>query len=98
MVRQIVLMRWTADASDEAKRAVAEALLGLKDKIDGIRDVRLGSDLRIREDNFDFAVSVDFDDKAGYMHYRNHPAHIRVVEELIRPVMAERTGVVFDCR
>lgn len=95
MVRQIVLIRWTGDATDSDKQAVRDALLGLKDEIETVRDMRLGSDLRIREDNFDFAVSADFDDQEGYMTYRNHPAHIKVVEELIRPAMAERAGAVF---
>lgn len=95
MVRQLVLVRWTEDATEEAKKAVGDALLGLRDQIDTVRDVHLGSDLRIREDNFDFAVSVDFDDEEGYLTYRNHPAHIRVVKEFIQPVMAERAGTVF---
>lgn len=98
MVRQIVLMRWTADATERSKRQVADALLALKGAIPGVLDVRLGHDIGVRSDNFDFAVSVDFDSREDYLLYREHPEHQRVVREVIRPVMAERAGAVFEAR
>lgn len=96
MVRQVILVRWKEDATDEMKRAVAASLLGLRAEIELIRDMRLGDDLGVRPDNFDFAVSVDFDTRDDYLAYRDHPAHLRVVRELIQPAMAERAGAVFD--
>ena len=98
MVRQMVLMRWTDDATEQEKQEMIDALLGLKGKIDVIRDMRLGTDLGVRPENFDFAVSVDFDTPEDYLYYREHPAHMEVVRELIQPVMAERAGVVFEHR
>lgn len=97
MVRQVILVRWNDGATEQMKKDVATGLLGLRQEIDLIRDIRLGEDLRIRPDNFDFAVSVDFDSRDDYLTYRDHPAHLRVVKELIRPAMAERAGAVFDC-
>ena len=97
MVRQIVLVRWTEDATEQMKQGVADALRGLQTQIDGIRDMRMGSDLGVRDENFDFAVSVDFDSADDYLTYREHPAHLKVVTGVIRPVMAERAGTVFDC-
>lgn len=97
MVRQMILVRWTEHATEEMKRDVAQGLLGLRQQIDVIRDVRLGFDLGFRPDNYDFAVSVDFDCSDDYLAYRDHPAHMQVVTELIRPAMAERAGAVFEC-
>lgn len=97
MVRQVILVRWNKAATEDMKQQVAAGLLGLREEIDLIRDVRLGADLRVRPDNFDFAVSVDFDSAEDYLTYREHPAHLRVVNDLIAPTMAERAGVVFDC-
>lgn len=94
MVRQVVLIRWYDWVTDEDKQKVADALAGLA-SIPSVRQMRLGEDLGLRAGNFDFAVSVDFDDQAGYLAYRDHPEHKRVVEELIRPTMAERAGAVF---
>lgn len=96
MVRQVILIRWNEDATDKIKRDVAAGLLALRHEIKLIRDMRLGDDLAVRPDNFDFAVSVDFDTRDDYLAYRDHPAHLRVVRELIQPAMAERAGAVFD--
>lgn len=95
MVRQMILVRWNEDATDKMKRDVASGLLGLRHEIKLIRDMRLGDDLGVRPDNFDFAVSVDFDTRDDYLAYRDHPAHLRVVREFIQPAMAERAGAVF---
>ncbi|NED55311.1 Dabb family protein, partial [Micromonospora aurantiaca] len=46
-------------------------------------------------DNFEFSSLTEFDDEAGYLKFRDHPAHQQVVRELIQPIMAERAGVVF---
>ena len=94
-MRQVVLMRWNEDASEEAKKAVVAALTSLSSQIPGVRDMRMGPDLGLRPGNFDFAVTADFDDEDAYLLYRDHPAHEKVVVELIRPVMAERAGILF---
>lgn len=96
MVRQIVLIRWTAEATQQQKQAVEDGLRGLADVIPEVRAVRLGEDLRVRADNFDFGVSVDFDSPEAYLTYREHPEHLRLVAEKIQPVMAERAGIVFE--
>jgi hypothetical protein len=96
MVRQIVLIRWTAEATQEQKQKVMDGLRGLAEVVPGVRAVRMGHDLGVRADNFDFAVSVDFDSPEAYLVYREHPEHLRVVAEAIQPVMAERAGVVFE--
>lgn len=96
MVRQIVLLRWREGISEEEKTEVALGLRSLQEKIGEVRAIKMGSDLRVRSDNFDFGISVDFDDKEGYLNYRKHPAHLDVVERLIGPAMAERAGLVFE--
>jgi hypothetical protein len=41
------------------------------------------------------ARPATFDDDAGYATYRDHPDHVRVVRDLIRPVAAARAAVQF---
>ena len=95
MVRQVVLMRWNDGVSEDAKEGVAAALAGLPALIPEVRDMRMGADLGLRPGNFDFAVTAEFDDEDAYLLYRDHPAHQKVVVDLIRPVMAERAGILF---
>jgi hypothetical protein len=96
LIRQTVLVRWVEGTTRDAMQAIADAFNELPNEIEEIRAVHVGSDLGIsRPDNFDFAVTVDFEDEASYLAYREHPAHQRIVTELVAPVLAERAGVVF---
>ena len=46
--------------------------------------------------NADFAVVADFDDAAGYLVYRDDPAHRRIIAEYLRPILASRAAVQFE--
>ncbi|MCL7366005.1 MULTISPECIES: Dabb family protein [Streptomyces] len=91
----MISLRFHEGTTDEQIQRMADGLLGLRDQIGTIRSMRMGRDLRIRSDNFAFSSLTEFDDEAGYLEFRDHPAHQRVVRELIQPIMAERAGVVF---
>lgn len=93
MFRHVVVFVWTPEATDGQKGAVAEALRALPGVIDTIRDYRIGADAGLAEGNSDFAVVADFDDVDGYLTYRDHPEHQRVIAELIRPILASRAAV-----
>ena len=45
--------------------------------------------------NHDFAVVADVDDVDGWVTYRDHPAHRRVIDELITPVLETRAAVQY---
>ena len=38
---------------------------------------------------------ADFDDADGYRVYRDHPAHVAVIAERIRPILAGRAAVQY---
>ena len=97
MIRHVVLFRWTAEATAEQKRRVAEELFRLPALVPSLRDYRLGANLGINPGTFDFAVAADFDDVDGYMAYRDHPAHRAVVTEFIQPIVTERAAVQYEC-
>ena len=46
--------------------------------------------------NFDLAVVADCDDVAGYRAYATHPAHLAVIAERIRPILADRAAVQYE--
>jgi hypothetical protein len=93
--RHVVMFRWTPDASDADRAAVVSGLGELPAAIPTIRTYRFGPDAGINEGNFDFAVVADFDDIAGYLEYRDHPAHRAVIAERIAPIVAERAAVQY---
>jgi hypothetical protein len=96
MFRHVVLFRWKPGTSDDAKAAVQQALAELPAAIPTLRDYRFGPDADVNAGNFEFAVVADFDDVAGYLVYRDHPAHQAVIAEHIAPALAERAAVQFE--
>jgi hypothetical protein len=36
---------------------------------------------------------ADFDDVDGYFVYRDHPDHVAVINESIRPILADRAAL-----
>ena len=95
MVRHVVLLRWNDDADDAAKAAVLDGRGTLPAAIETIRAYAFGADLGVGPGNFDLAVVADFDDEAGYLTYRDHPAHQQVIVDHIAPILAERAAVQY---
>jgi hypothetical protein len=95
MIRHTVLFRWTPEATDEQKQRVADELVKLPPIVGSVRSFVIGSDAGFAEGNFDFAVTADFDDEAGFVSYRDAPAHREVITRHIRPILAERVAVQF---
>lgn len=95
MIRHIVLLTLRSDAPPDAAEKIAEALRALPAKIPSIREYQAGVDVGLVPGNATLAATAIFDDEAGYLEYREHPAHRAVIEELIDPVREARAGIQF---
>ena len=93
MFRHIVLLSIDPAAGDETADRIVSALRGLPALIPELRSYVVGRDAGLADDNATIAVVADFDDEAGYLTYRDHPEHQRVIAEEIRPVLVGRTAV-----
>lgn len=95
VLRHVVLFRWRDGVTPAEVAAVADGLAALPAAIDTIRAYRYGPDAGINTGNHDYVVVADFADEAGYLTYRDHPAHQAVIAERIAPVVAERAAVQY---
>ena len=95
MIRHTVLFKWKPEATDDEKEQVATELAKLPSVIPSLRAFACGRDAGLAQGNFDFAVSADFDDEAGFYAYRDDPAHREIVARCILPITAQRTAVQF---
>jgi stress responsive alpha/beta barrel protein len=93
MFRHVVLIKWRDDAASSARVRARDEISALPSLIPEIREYRVGVDVGETDGNFDLAVVADFDDARGYAVYRDHPAHVRVLTEFVRPILAARTAV-----
>ena len=95
MFRHVVMFRWNPEAGDAEQAAVVTGLAGLPAAIEPIRAYRFGPDAGLAPDNWDFVVVADFDDEAGYLVYRDHPAHQAVIADAIKPAISARAAVQY---
>jgi Stress responsive A/B Barrel Domain len=96
MIRHVVLFTWTPEATREQVQALHAELARMPPAIEAIRGYRFGPDAGINPANSDYAVVADFDDAAGYVSYRDHPAHRALVENYVTPIVASRAAIQFE--
>lgn len=94
--RHVVMFTLTQEATEGQKKTLVERLSALPGAIPEIRSYKIGMDAGINAGNYDFVVVADFADRAGYLVYRDHPAHLAVIEECILPIRAERAAIQHD--
>lgn len=96
MIRHVVTFIWTAQATPEQKDRVPAELALLPQKIPGVRGYQFGADAAVVAGNADYALTADFDDIDAYLAYRNHPAHVEFIEQVINPILERRVSVQFE--
>ena len=96
MFRHVVMVRLSEDMTDDQREALRAGLGRLPEVIADIRAYRFGEDAGLNESNFDFVVTADFDNADGYLAYRDHPDHRKLVAEMLGPFVTERAAVQFE--
>lgn len=70
------------DNSSENLARTRQLLLGMKEKIDFIRDLKVAVDVRRAGSSYDLALFAKFDSRADFDAYLPHPAHAEVGNQL----------------
>lgn len=96
MLRHTVLFTWSDGVTDDQVSAMADALDARVAPIDTIVAYRHGPDLGLADGNADYAIVADFANEADYVVYRDHPEHVAVIAESIKPLVAQRMAVQYD--
>lgn len=86
-VRHCVLGAFTAEATEEQKRAMLDNVRSMPEKIKEIKQIVCGLDLGLAEGNHDFAITVDFACEDDYQIYATHAAHKEVIANYIKPIL-----------
>jgi hypothetical protein len=96
MIGHVVALRWNDRATDESIASFEEGLRALPGIIPELISYRFGCDLALRPGNGDFAIVAQLASGEDIPKYLDHPAHQRVVKELLAPILAERTVIQFE--
>lgn len=94
MIRNVVMGKLAPGASSAALDEGLAAIAALT--FPGMRSMRVGRDLGLREGGWDFAITVDFTDVEAYRVYDSDPRHNQIRHDLIGPVCESIARVQFE--
>ena len=95
MIRHVSVLTFAEGTSDADVRAIEDALATLPARLPALRAFTFGRDLGLADGNASFVVVAEFDDATGYASYRDDPEHLRILAEVIRPVLAGRAAAQY---
>jgi hypothetical protein len=95
MIRNVVVGRLN-DGVDQAEVEPGLAAIAALE-LDGLLECKIGLDLRLRDESWDFAITSDFVDEVAYQAYDRDEEHNRIRREMIAPLCAQIVRVQFAC-
>ena len=99
MVRHVILWNMKETLSDEecrkVKNDIKEALEALKGVIPGLLEINVATD-PLETSNADLLLDSLFEDKDALAVYADHPAHVKVKDELVVPNVRSRVCMDYE--
>ncbi len=89
MVEHLVIFKFNENASDSNKINMLKSLNNLKNEISEIKDLSCGENFTARSQGFGFGLRVLFESESELNIYLEHPAHVKVVNEVIKPIISD---------
>jgi Stress responsive A/B Barrel Domain len=96
MLRHVVLFTWTDEADEATRAATVAALRRLPAEVGGMTSFAVGPDAGLREGNAHTALVADFPDAEAFAGYADHPVHLQIIAEHVRPWLATRAAVQYE--
>ncbi len=94
MVTHVVMFK-LKDPSPENVQDTIDKIMGMKGKIDVLREIEVGADFMHSKRSYDLVLITRFDDREGLKTYAQHPLHQPVLAH-IGDVAASAVAVDFE--
>jgi hypothetical protein len=95
MIRHVVVFTWSPEADAERRATTLQALRRLRDDVGGMTWLLVEHDAGLTEGNADTVLIADFPDVEAFRRYAQHPVHLSVIAEHVRPWLAARSAVQY---
>ena len=99
MVRHVILWNMKETLSDEecrkVKNDIKEALEALKGVIPGLLEINVATD-PLETSNADLLLDSLFEDNDALAVYADHPAHVKVKDEVVVPNVRSRVCMDYE--
>ncbi len=96
MIRHSVSFKFRPDITNEEAKAMDAAVAEFYASYQGFTAAHRGFDLGMREGNYDYSVSVDFESRELYLAYAEDGAHQQLIAKFIAPNIVARAAVQFE--
>src|ERR687889_75631 len=96
MLRHVVLFTWTEDTAPETRSATVAALRRLPEEVGGMTSFAVGPDAGLVEGNAHTALVADFPDVEAWRRYAEHPVHLQIIADHVKPILAARSAVQYE--
>ncbi|MBR3382229.1 MAG: Dabb family protein [Clostridia bacterium] len=99
MFKHIVFWKFAEEAASRTKQEnmdiVRDGLLALVGRVPTLRSAEVGQDVLHSDASYDLCLICTFDDREGFLTYRDHPEHVKVAS-YIAQVKTERAVVDYN--
>ena len=99
MIKHIVMWKIQGvnnQSKEETAKQMKEALEDLNGKIEGLINLEVGIDFLHSDMSYDVVLYSELADKAALDFYQNHPLHIKVANDTIKPMITSRIVVDYE--
>ncbi|NUR61992.1 MAG: hypothetical protein HOV87_25520 [Catenulispora sp.] len=93
MIRSIMLLKFTPEATDAQIDAFATALANVP--FEGRHNFEFHRDARLTDDAMDAVVIADYDDEETYRAWVCDPGHDKVRKEFLDPIRKQRERLLY---
>ena len=93
IIRNVVLGRLREDADRARLEEALAAMLNLD--VEGLVEIRTGTDAGLRDGNWHYCITVDLTDADAYRRYDEEAEHNRLRREYFGPLSADIVRVQF---
>lgn len=84
------------DTTDAQVEGILTGLLGLPGQVDGLVEAQVVRDAGLGDGNATLRFQMRFESEGAWRAYGSHPAHVAVVTDHIKPVLAGKAFVQYD--
>lgn len=99
MVKHVILWRLKDELSDEEKTVVKagikQGLEGLKGEIPGLVEIKVNT-IGLSSSTADVMLDSTFESEEALKGYSQHPAHVKVADEKVRPYTKSRECLDYE--
>jgi Stress responsive A/B Barrel Domain len=98
MIRHILLFSFRDTVEQSARTSLLEALAGFPARFPKMRKFQIGANVSDRDQTFEYAMTLEFDESADLDDYLHSEYHEQFVVDRFKPLISQRAIATIEVR